>query len=242
MLGRIHILKNRARNFLRYHFMSPVQPFMVCEGASLECDPSELGQFVWRRLLPIVGTRPFPPHELMLMAASMLWLRPNVVIEWGTNIGLSARVFHEVNVHYKLGAEIYSIDLPDSVEHCEQPGRLRGLLVRGLPVHLHQGDGATVASVILRKNGCNDPLVFIDGDHERESVLTDGRTILKVAPEAALLFHDTFYQPTSSYNNGPYEAVQEIVATLERPAQIIEAGLGCPGMILVLPSRSSHHS
>jgi len=239
LLGGLYTLRNRTRDSWRYHFQVPAQSFMV-SGGRLECDSSELGQFVWRRLCPIVGTRPFPPHELMLMCAAMLWLRPKMVIEWGTNIGVSARVFYEVNVRYKIGAEIHSIDLPDSVSHHEHPGHWCGVLVRGVPVFLHRGDGPTVAAALLRERACQAPLVFIDGDHEKESVLRDAYTILEVAPEAGLLFHDTFYQPTSSYNHGPYEAVQIILGHLGKSAQVIEAGLGCPGMTLILSSTSRH--
>ncbi len=113
------------------------------------------------------------------------------------------------------------------------------MFVRGLPVFLHQGDGSTVAAALLRENKSRASLVFIDGDHSRESVLRDARTILNAAPAANLLFHDTFYQPASWYNHGPYEAVQEVIASLEKPPQVVEVALGRPGMTLVLPSVSS---
>lgn len=232
----LYTVQRYIKNRWRYHFQVPKQPFTASECPLLECDTGELGQFVWQRLLPIVGPKPFPPHELMLMGAAMLWLRPQMIVEWGTNVGVSARVFHELNVHYRIGAEIHSIDLPDGTAHREAPHRLRGILAWGLPVTLHQGDGPIVASTLLREKACQAPLVFIDGDHERDSVLRDAHAILEVAPEAGLLFHDTFYQPTSSYNHGPHEAVQEILMSVRGPAQVIEVGLGCPGMTFVLPA------
>lgn len=216
---------------------------MISEGAKIECHTGELGQFVWRRIIPIVGTIPFPPHELMLMGAVMVWLRPKLVVEWGTNIGASARIFHELNVHYKIGAEIHSIDLPDSISHVEHPKGRRGILVRGLQVTLHQGDGPTVAASILKeRKSVAHPLVFIDGDHSRESVLRDARMVMEVTPGAALLFHDTFYQPGASYNHGPYEAIKEVLVEIGESVQLVEAGLGCPGMTLVLPLRSKEVS
>jgi cephalosporin hydroxylase len=186
--------------------------------------------------MKIVGFKPFPPHELMLMSAAMVWLRPRIVVEWGTNIGVSARVFHETNKHYGIGAEIHSVDLPDSFAHTEHPGHRRGLLVRGLPVFLHQGDGPEVAVSLLRERSCGDPLVFIDGDHRKESVLRDARTVLEAAPGAAMLFHDTFYQQGSTYNHGPSEAVREILEGAIGMYQVVDVGLGCPGMTLLVPS------
>ena len=132
--------------------------------------------------------------------------------------------------------EIHSVDLPNSVSHTEHPQSRRGILLRGLPVNLHQGDGPVVAASLLREKSCQDPLVFIDGDHARESVLRDAKIILEAAPRAALLFHDTFYQPGSAYNHGPYEAVKEILQEIPKPYQVADAGLGCPGMTLLVPS------
>jgi hypothetical protein len=159
-----------------------------------------------------------------------------IVVEWGTNIGVSARIFHEINIRYKIGAEIHSVELPNSVSHAEYPQNRRGILVRGLPVYLHQGDGPVVAASLLREKSCPDPLVFIDGDHARESVLRDAKIILEAASRAALLFHDTFYQPGSTYNHGPYEAVKEILEEAKGLYQVVDTGLGCPGMILLVPS------
>ena len=186
--------------------------------------------------MPLLGTNPFPPNELMLMCAAMLWLRPALVVEWGTNIGKSARVWHETNVRYGLGADVHSIDLPDSISHPEHPGARRGLLVRGLPVHLHQGDGPELAANLIAELGCKKPLVFIDGDHSEAAVYRDARAALEAAPEASVLFHDTFYQPSSAYNHGPYFAVQRLLTEMSLGRQVIRCDLGCPGLTLLTPS------
>ncbi len=85
--------------------------------------------------------------------------------------------------------------------------------------------------------GIRDPLVFIDGDHDKNSVIRDIKEILEVAPFAAMLIHDTFYQPGSNYNHGPYEAVNEILDKL-KGYDIIQVRLGRPGMTLIYPIRS----
>lgn len=231
----LYILWNLIRGTVRYYFLRTKQPFTRLNCEALECDTWELGQFVYRKLIRTVGVRPFPPHELMLMSAAMLWWRPKIIVEWGTNVGASARGFHEVNIRYGIGAEIHSVDLPDFVAHAEHAQHRRGILVRGLPVFLHQGDGATMAVSVLCKKSCYDPLIFIDGDHSRENVLRDARTILEAAPGASLLFHDTFCQPGSTYNHGPHEAVMEILREKKGVYQVVDAGLGCPGMTLLIP-------
>ena len=237
MLSRIvrnwHAAKRRAVMSVRYYMTPPHQPHNSGTTTYLECDTADLGQFVYRKLMPVVGTSPFPPNELMLMCAAMLWLRPTLVVEWGTNIGASARVWHETNVRYGLGADVHSIDLPDSISHPEHPGPRRGLLVRGLPVHLHQGDGPELAAVLIAGLGCRKPLVFIDGDHSEAAVYRDARAVLDAAPEASLLFHDTFYQPSSAYNHGPYAAVQRLLAEITPGRKMIRCELGCPGLTLV---------
>ena len=232
-----HAATRRAVRSARYYLARPHQPHNSGTTTHLECDTADLGEFVCRGLVPLVGTSPFPPQELMLMCAAMLWLRPSLVVEWGTNIGASARCWHETNVRYGLGADIHSIDLPDSISHAEHPGARRGLLVRGLPVHLHQGDGPEVAAMVIAESGCKKPLVFIDGDHSEAAVYRDARAVLDVAPEASLLFHDTFYQPSAAYNHGPYFAVQRLLAEIAPGRQIFRCELGCPGLTLLTPSK-----
>jgi len=80
-----------VRYYLNYLARANTEPHNSCTTRYLECDTADLGQFVCRRLVPLLGTNPFPPNELMLMCAAMLWLRPALVVEWGTNIGKSAR-------------------------------------------------------------------------------------------------------------------------------------------------------
>jgi hypothetical protein len=157
------------------------------------------------------------------------------VIEWGTNIGVSARIWHETNRRYRLGADIHSIDLPDSVPHAEHPGGRRGLLARGLPIHLHQGDGPELAAALISKFNCPRPLVFIDGDHSESAVYRDARSVLDAAPQASLLFHDTFQQPSSTYNHGPYQALQRLMVDVTPDHRAIRCDLGCPGMTLLTP-------
>jgi hypothetical protein len=225
--------KLRLRSLLGYYFKPPRQPLSLANHpAGLVCDPTELGRFVQYGLLPIVGSLPYPPNELMLMSAAMVWLRPALVIEWGTNIGVSARVFYEVSRHYDIGAEIHSIDIPSDTPHFENPRHQRGILVHGLDVKLHVGDGLQTALNLLSNQRSNPVLIFLDGDHSKSSVLREASGIWRVNPDCPILFHDTF--PSSDDDHGPRSALKELVAGNGSLA-LYETQLGRPGMTFVVP-------
>ena len=80
--------------------------------SEFEADLWILSRFLLEKVVPVVGTRPYPLNELLLMTAAACRLRPSVVFDWGTYIGSSARVFYECSRAFKLGYEIHSIDLP----------------------------------------------------------------------------------------------------------------------------------
>jgi len=204
-----------------------------------EVDSWAISRLVLSRLLPVVGTHPFPLHELMLMAASVAWVRPTRIFEWGTHVGKSARIFFEVSRQFELDVQIHSIDLPDDVEHGEHPKSRRGALVRGLPgVHLHQGDGLDVALTICRRDGNGQALFFVDGDHAYTSVRRELEGIVTNVPGAAIVLHDTFFQSAASgYNVGPACAITEAMDAHPGLYRRIDSGLGLPGMTLLLPNK-----
>jgi len=135
-----------------------------------------ISEFVAEKLFPITGAIPFPLSELMLMTAAVCRFKPDVIFEWGTNIGKSARVFYEITKAFNIDSEIHSIDLPDDISHNEHPKEKRGIMVKGLnKVHLHQGDGVTKAIEIYNSISSKKPrvLFFVDGDHSYESVIRE---------------------------------------------------------------------
>ncbi len=204
--------------------------------SEFEVDATVLSWFVVKRLVRRVGFRPFPINELLLMTSAVCRIRPEMILEWGTNIGVSASVFFEACKYFGIRAEIHSTDLPADVEHVENPGSRRGELVRGLPnVHLHLGDGLTTSLQIYRASGSRGPvLFFIDGDHEYESVKRELEGVYAAVPRATVLVHDTFYQqPQSGYNVGPWKAVTEVVRSLSPPPRRLSTDVGLPGMTLL---------
>jgi cephalosporin hydroxylase len=204
--------------------------------AEFEVDNWSLSRFVLAKLIPTVGIEPFPLHELMLMCAALCRLKPPVIFEWGTHVGKSARVFYECARHYGIPVQIHSVDLPDTAEHVEHPGKMRGRLVRGLPgVHLHQGDGIEVSLATWRASGRPAaPLFYIDGDHAYESVRRELSAVAAEIPGASILLHDTFNQSAESgYNVGPHLAIENVLQAYPARYRRLESGLGLPGMTLL---------
>lgn len=206
------------------------------EAAEFEVDLWVLSSFLLERVVPVVGTHPYPLNELLLMTAAACRLKPSVVFDWGTHIGVSARIFYECSHAFKLGYEIHSIDLPPDASHIEHPGQEHGRLVCGLDrVNLHRGNGVEVALELWRKLGQpKRPLFFVDGDHAYESVRAELDQIFSTVPDASALAHDTFFQSAESkYNVGPARAIDEVVAKYPSRFRIVKSGLGLPGMTLL---------
>ncbi|MGZ3902765.1 MAG: CmcI family methyltransferase [Bacteroidia bacterium] len=209
-------------------------PALNINSSEFEVNNWIVSEFVVNRLLPITGVHPFPLDELMLMTATVCRFKPEIIFEWGTNVGKSARIFYEITNSFQIPAEIHSIDLPDDVYHNEHPQKNRGKMVRGIDaVTLHQADGLVKSVEIYNaKKPKGNVLFFLDGDHSYETVKKELETILKAIPHAIFLLHDTFDQSEDSgYNVGPRKAMKEIINA--NTHTIISTGMGLPGMSLV---------
>jgi cephalosporin hydroxylase len=228
---------NKLKPFVKAKFKRiPAQsPVVNPESNMLEVNKWTISDFVSKKLSPLTKNRPFPLDEQMLMTSAVCIVQPDIIFDWGTHIGKSARVFYEICKHFGIKCEIHSIDLPDNVEHEEHPGETRGYLVRGLAnVTLHQGDGVKTALKIYKKNGSQRALFYIDGDHSYESVKRELSLILASIERPAVLLHDTFLQSKDSgYNIGPNKAVTEVLRTLKVQPKRIDTVLGLPGMTLL---------
>ena len=195
-----------------------------------------ISEFLVEKLLPGVGMHPFPINELFLMVSAVCRLKPTHIFEWGTHLGKSARIFYETSKHFGLEIEIHSVDLPDEIVHQEHPGQQRGMLVKGLrEVNLHQGDGFTVCLEIHHRIGKPDKtLVFIDGDHNHDSVKRELTGVMTHMPDANILLHDTFFQSAESgYNVGPSQAIAKAMAAAPGRYRTLSTDTGLPGMTLL---------
>jgi cephalosporin hydroxylase len=204
-----------------------------------EVDNWIISEFVAARLVPVVGVHPFPLAELCLLVAAVCRFRPPQIFEWGTNVGKSARIFHETVTHFGIASQVHSIDLPDETDHVEHPHDDRGILVRNIPaVTLHQGDGLETALRLWREGGNRPgPLFMLDGDHSYASVSRELAGVMDAAPNAVILAHDTFYQSAgSNYNIGPYQAIEESLAARPGRYRRISTNTGLPGLTLLFPA------
>lgn len=195
-------------------------------GELIEVDKWAVSEYL-PTLVKVVGVRPYPLDELMLMAAAFEHHRPDVVIDIGTHFGKSARIWFELAKRFRVPASIHTIDICDP-SHPEYPGEKLGRYIRGLPIEQHVDDGYTCACKIISSTPRASFLVFLDGDHSYDTVrheLRLGQTMTK----GCLLIHDTFYQPDSSYNHGPHLAIRDSLPNLN-VKQVIHLQTGLPGM------------
>jgi cephalosporin hydroxylase len=203
------------------------------ESGSFQVDNYPISKFLVEELLPIVGHWPYPPPELHLMVSAVCWIRPNLIIEWGTNVGNSARIFWQTVKKFDIPCHIHSIDLPEDVEHPENVKEARGILVRDFPdISLHLGDGLEIALRILRDCPAGSRcLFFVDGDHAYESVTKELDGIMNSAPEAAILLHDTL----SSLKRWPHEALRDTLKSRPGMYRVVSTDIGLPGMSFIYP-------
>jgi cephalosporin hydroxylase len=211
------------------------EPAKNTQCTEFEVDNWATSEFIYKKLIPIVGIHPYPIAELNLMVAATCRLKPQQVFEWGTNIGKSARIFYETGKKFGIPLEIHSIDLPDNLDHQEHPRSKRGYMVKGYAgVLLYQADGLSKAIELYQRNPQKRTLVFIDGDHSYESVLRELHGVTKAMPNADILLHDTFFQSEQSgYNIGPYNAVKEVLAAMPGEYRELSTTTGLPGMTLL---------
>lgn len=211
-------------------------PSLNLSATEFEVNNWIISEFVIDKLVPVVGFHPFPLNELMLMTAAVCRFKPELIFEWGTNIGKSARIFYEISNAFNISSHIHSIDLPDDVFHNEHPQKNRGIMVKGLKqVTLHQADGLKCSlDLINEKKPKGKVLFFVDGDHSYDSVKNELHTILKNIPDAVVLLHDTFFQSKeSNYNIGPFNAIRDVLSDLSGDYKFLASNMGLPGMTLI---------
>lgn len=202
----------------------------------LEVNINYISQFVISKLIPIVGFSPYPINELLLMTAAVCGLKPDYIFEWGTHLGVSARVFYEINMNYNLNIKIHTIDLPNHIDRPEHIREQRGIKIKGLKeIHVHLGDGLDTALQIAGNLPEDKTLFFfIDGNHSYDSVKRELDGVGREQPNAYMLIHDTFYQSSDSgYNIDPNLAIRDFLQQNMNSYKVISTNIGLPGMTLL---------
>jgi len=204
--------------------------------SEFEINGYTISEFIIKELVPVIGIHPYPLNELFLMVSSICRLKPTHIFEWGTNVGISARIFFEISQKFGINSEIHSIDLPDSIEHAEHPHYNRGKFVKGIKgVKLYQGDGlAKSLEICANIDKDFNALFFIDGDHGYGTVKRELTAIIEAVPGANILLHDTFYQSSESgYYIGPYQAIVDTLTDMPDKYSVISTNMCLPGMTLL---------
>jgi cephalosporin hydroxylase len=141
------------------------------------------------------GVLGYTKQEIMFIYETMDTLQPDFLCEWGTNVGHSARIFHEARAALGLDCELHSVDSLEEppILRSADAGRSRGSMVAGLPVKLHVGDGAVTAIALYGRSRALHPLFFLDSNHEEAEVYCHLSLIATEVPEATMLVHDVSF-------------------------------------------------
>lgn len=231
----MNVLKRLIHRGDSHQRSSSEDPALNLGSREFEVNNWAISEFIINKLVTVSGIHPYPLAELNLMVAALCRLKPQQIFEWGTNIGKSARIFHDTGKEFRIPLHIHSIDLPDDVEHNEHPRSDRGYLVRGLSgVTLYQADGLTKAVELYQSTSDLRTLVFIDGDHSYESVFRELKGVIRNMPNANILLHDTFFQSEESgYNTGPFRAISDVLKSDSSNLKVMTTTTGLPGMTLL---------
>jgi predicted O-methyltransferase YrrM len=127
-----------------------------------------------------IGLRASPEWDYPILYTIARMYLPKVIIESGTNIGLSA-----VAWAFGSGAHVHTWDVEDFDVKAETYTNI------GNMIHRHLGGFESAPSSLLSSH-VHKKLVFIDGDHTEKGVLQDYN---KIKPylycDDILVFHDT---------------------------------------------------
>lgn len=120
-------------------------------------------------------------------------LRPTHVFEWGTNVGASARLFHEASLELNYKCEVHTVEIPDDLALLDRdhPGQRYGQWIEGLPIHTHRGFGLIESIRLHKELGPERALFFLDGNHSYGVVLAELEEVAALDPGAVMMVHDT---------------------------------------------------
>ncbi len=161
-----------------------------------------------------LGLPAYGDDEVLFMASAMSRHRPTHVFEWGTNVGASARLFHEAAGVLGFACEVHTTELPDELAHLDRdhPGHRYGQWIDGLPIVAHRGDGLAESLHARDRIRPERSLFFLDGCHDYLVVLDELETVSAADPDAVILVHDTAWRESGAAvdafllaNGGRYE-------------------------------------
>lgn len=151
------------------------------------------------------GEIPYTAKEKELLILAVLETEPDIVLDWGTHIGISARLFYELGQYFSLDYKVHTVDLKEEGSHPERPtNNGLGKHIVDIPdVSQHFGDGIEKSLEIFANGYFDKPLFFVDGDHQQKTVSRELSLIFEVVENPFVLVHDTW---SKGQNNGPWQA------------------------------------
>lgn len=135
--------------------------------------------------------------EIKFMGQAVLRVRPQIVYEWGTNLGCSARVFHEASIAFDIPLTVHTTELPltEAWRDRDHPGERVAQWIGDLPIERHEGDGLITSLRLYHEERPERCLFYLDGDHSLEAVTRELLAIAVAAPSAVMLVHDVLHLP-----------------------------------------------
>ncbi len=225
--------KFKSKSRLTGKYPNPSEGFL---GNNLELNNWVISEFITKEIIPVVDTHPFPIPEIYIMVGAVTYFNPDVVFEWGTNVGKSARIFYEIKEKFGQPFDLYTIDLPDSESHEELPHNDQfAHFIKNLPVTSLRGDGLeTSLNIYKEKYSKSKALFFLDGDHAEDSVTRELSGIFESCSNPCVIIHDTFFQTNPNYNIGPHKAIQSFLKSDKKRKILLETNYGLPGMTVLI--------
>jgi predicted O-methyltransferase YrrM len=126
------------------------------------------------------------PMEAYCLSAVALLRQPRTIFEFGTFDGATARRLAEL----LPSAEIFTIDLPDSISESAARGRRTGELLDGVPnVTQLTGDSRTFDFSAFTNRV---DLVIVDAGHSFDCVLSDTQSALRMLTTDGVVIWDDY--------------------------------------------------
>lgn len=160
------------------------------------------------------GTIGYPGWGLLyyVLMSHLAWDRPNMVLETGTNRGLSTIVLAQAIKDARVEGHIHTIEIdPETASMARNNIDKAGV---GSHVTLHIGDAKSLLPHIL-EGVSSLRIAFLDGSHKHDDVVAEFEMVLnKLEPTGIVIFDNTY--PLTDPSLGEPARVHEALKTIRK--------------------------